>query len=90
MIEDYDDGSAYDAAYDAGFWSPDEIDELRSIIASVGELKPVPGDRAMAALILIATKLNQPGAPPNIDNILSPPPEDPTITWARNLLETPA
>lgn len=77
--DDYDGGSVFEAAFDAGFWSPEEVDELRDIIKLV-ELKPTPGDRAMAALILLKKRIDN--LPPKEDGMV----EDPHVTWARVLL----
>lgn len=79
-----DSGSVFEEAYDAGFWSPDDIDELRDIVARVGALTPAPGDRAMAALILLNEKLN---APQTHGPDGRPLPVDPFITWAETLLK---
>lgn len=77
--DDYNDGGTFEAAYDAGFWSPDDVDELRAIVALVDTSSPAPGDRAMAALVLLKVKLN-----PTADGVM---PEDPHVTWAKRLLE---
>lgn len=45
--DDYNDGGTFEAAYDAGFWSPDDVDELRAIVALVDTSSPAPGDRVM-------------------------------------------
>lgn len=77
-----DDGGSLEAAYEAGFWPPEDVAELRSIIELV-DLKPTPGDRAMAALVLLDLKLN----PLTEDNrVRADQVEDPTVTWAKTLL----
>ncbi len=76
-----DDGGAFEAAYEAGFWSPDDIDELREILKLV-ERKLTPGDRAMAALVLLDHKLN----PPKCDELGRLPPTTPEVLWATTLL----
>lgn len=79
--DDYDSADSWtESAYDSGWWTPDDIDELRDIIKLVDITKPSPGDRAMAALILLNYRLS---------NVATDPvtPEDLHVTWARRLLK---
>lgn len=71
---DDDGGSVFDAAYDAGFWSPDDIDELRGILKLVDVTKPALGDKSAAVLVLMAVRLE----------VI--PTDDPLRLWAQSLL----
>lgn len=67
-------------ACDAGWLTPDDVDNLRDIIKTVDISQPAPDDRAMAALILIDLHLNP---RPEIERIGT----EPNIVWARALLD---
>lgn len=84
-----DDGSVFEAAYDAGFWSPDDIDELRALLKhyEYPDPFPRPGNRNDAILVLLDHKLNPKHAVYSVPNGVVEPPEDPHVTWAKILLK---
>lgn len=81
-----DDGGSFEAAYDAGFWSPDEIDELREIVKLWEFPDPFPqvGNRNDAIFILLDYKLRAEPVTHGPDG--KPLPKDPHIIWAETLL----
>lgn len=64
-----------DHLIDAGWWIPDDVQELRDLLKFVDLSEPRPGNRSDAALILINAKLND------------VPDTDPHVVWAQILLK---
>lgn len=82
--EPYDDGSAFDAALEAGWWSDEDVTELRDLLKHYEFPDPFPrlGNRNDAIMVLLDHKLNPP------DARLHPPGyEEPLITWAKTILK---
>ena len=80
-----DDDDMGERAAEAGYIDPETAEELRDILSVVDIANPTPGDRAMAALILINNKLNP--KPPHMPEAGVSYFPDPHILWARTLLD---
>lgn len=80
-----DDGSEH--FIDAGWWTPDDVDELRDLLKMLDLTKPTPGSKTDAVLILMNDKINPPDFVTDVSTGLKHTPyEDPHVTWARKLL----
>lgn len=66
-----------DQAYEAGWWDPDDVANLKELFAHLELADPFPrvGSKNDAALVLIEALITPPADP-----------NDPTLVWARRIL----